>query len=62
MSLCFSIQVSMFDLTVQLEKESDAIYRDVCLKIKEAARFVSYSWKLPYSPLCFISLMKIAWL
>jgi len=27
----------MFDLTIQLEKESDTIYRDVCLKIKEAA-------------------------
>ena len=50
----------MFDLTVQLEKESDAIYRDVCLKIKEAARYVSCSWKLPISPTCFISLMKIA--
>ncbi len=27
----------MFDLTVQLEKESETIYRDVCIKIKEAA-------------------------
>jgi hypothetical protein len=29
----------MFDLTIQLERESDTIYRDVCLKIKEAARY-----------------------
>ena len=27
----------MFDLTIQLETESDTIYRDVCLKIKEAS-------------------------
>ena len=27
----------MFDLTIQLETESETIYRDVCLKIKEAS-------------------------
>ena len=30
--------VSMFDLTLQLAKESDHIYRDVCLKLKEASQ------------------------
>jgi hypothetical protein len=37
-SLPPSFKVSMFDLTIQLENESETIYRDVCLKIKEAAR------------------------
>lgn len=26
-------EVSMFDLTIQLDKESETIYRDVCLKV-----------------------------
>ena len=32
-----SPEVSMFDLTIQVEKASDNIYRDICIKMKEAA-------------------------
>ena len=36
-TVSLALQVSMFDLTIQLETESETIYRDVCLKIKEAS-------------------------